>query len=100
MKTGNTQKLTYLDLDKDFERYCQNTGKLQMGIPVVRGYDAAREFVFNAYLEKQLYRQGVDYLLDQNWEWGIKFPSSGRSQEAKFARGRTHKQTAAPMPDS
>ncbi|MBK5109332.1 MAG: hypothetical protein JJE12_14455 [Anaerolineales bacterium] len=63
------EELTFKDLEQDIERCCVETGETMMGIPIVRGYDQARDFVFNAYLDNQQYQEVVDYLLKQNWEW-------------------------------
>jgi len=64
------EELTFKDLEQDIEGCCVETGETMMGTPIVRGYDQARDFVFNAYLENQHYQAIVDYLLKQNWEWG------------------------------
>lgn len=64
------EELTFKDLEQDIERCCVETGETMMGIPIVRGYDQARDFVFNAYLDNQQYQEVVDYLLKQNWKWG------------------------------
>lgn len=65
------RNLTFRNLDLDIERTCVQTGETIGGIPVLRGYDEAREFVFSTYLDKKQYGAVVDYLLEQNWEWGV-----------------------------
>jgi hypothetical protein len=78
-------KLTYRNLELDIERCCEKTNEMQMGIPVLRGYDQARREVFDAYIEKKLFRQVVDYLLTQNWEWGTNnfFEGANQSLQAE-----------------
>jgi hypothetical protein len=85
MKDSKKAKLTYKNLERDIERRCVKTNELQMGIPILRGYDKARQEVFNSYLEKRLFNQVVDYLLTQNWEWGTNdyFERAHRALEAE-----------------
>jgi hypothetical protein len=71
MNDGKESLLTFKNLDKDIERCCRKTVDKGSGIRIYRGYFKARKFVFNAYIEKELYREVVDYLLDQNWQWGV-----------------------------
>jgi hypothetical protein len=58
---------------KDIERYLKSEGKYEKnehGQTVYRGYQAAVDQMFHAYLEKEAFAPLVAEFRKWNWEWG------------------------------
>lgn len=65
-------KLTYRNLEKDIEKYLDIYGEWDHSglTPMVRGYDKARDFVFQSYMAEEAYEAVVTYVLKFNHEVG------------------------------
>ena len=58
---------------KDIERYLKNEGKCEKnehGQTVYRGYQAALDELFRAYMQKEAFAPLVAEFRTWNWEWG------------------------------
>ena len=64
---------TFQHFHKDIERYLKSEGKFEKnehGQTVYRGYPAAVDRMFRAYLEKEAFVPLVAEFRKWNWEWG------------------------------
>jgi hypothetical protein len=64
---------TFQHFHKDIERYLKSEGKYEKnehGQTVYRGYQAAVDLMFHAYLEKEAFAPLVAEFRTWNWEWG------------------------------
>ena len=70
-------ELSFQNIEKDIDQWADKVARIESWspTPVVRGLEQAREYVFDAYLEKKQFTPIVEYLLTfWNWNWTSENP--------------------------